>query len=196
MSKAERTKKYIVEQTAPVFNRKGFSGTSMSDLISATGLSKGAIYGNFKSKDEVALAAFDYNMGQIFETISGMMSVHTSPLEKLKVFPAFYREIFKRKYFKLGCPIVNTAPEADDTHDQMKAKVNGVISKWDDTITKLVEEGKERNEIKPSTDAAQIAAILITQIEGGIMIAKSTGDLRYMNMALDQIDQLIEEISI
>ncbi len=55
-SKAERTRKFIVERTAPIFNMKGYSGTSLTDLTAATGLTKGSIYGNFENKDDVAIA--------------------------------------------------------------------------------------------------------------------------------------------
>ena len=58
-SKSSRTKQFIIEKTAPVFNAKGYAGTSINDLMIATGLTKGNIYGNFENKDEVALAAFD-----------------------------------------------------------------------------------------------------------------------------------------
>ena len=59
MSKAEKTRQFIIEKTAPIFNKKGFAGTSLSDMTEATGLTKGSIYGNFADKDEVAMAAFD-----------------------------------------------------------------------------------------------------------------------------------------
>ncbi len=65
MSKAERTRQFIVEKTAPLFNAKGYAGTSLSDMTDATGLTKGSIYGNFANKDEVALAVFDHNWGRV-----------------------------------------------------------------------------------------------------------------------------------
>ena len=65
MSKADRTKQYIIEKTACIFNTKGYAGTSINDLIAATGLTKGSIYGNFENKDQVALAAFDYNFERL-----------------------------------------------------------------------------------------------------------------------------------
>src|ERR1700722_8888899 len=65
ISKAERTRQFIIEKTAPIFNKKGYAGTSLSDITAATGLTKGSIYGNFADKDEVALAAFDYNIGKL-----------------------------------------------------------------------------------------------------------------------------------
>jgi AcrR family transcriptional regulator len=52
LSKAGRTRQFIIETTAPIFNTKGYEGTSMSTLTEATGLTKGSIYGNFENKEE------------------------------------------------------------------------------------------------------------------------------------------------
>ena len=57
MSKAQETKTRIIEQAATLFNQQGYSGTSVSDLMRATGLQKGGIYNHFVSKDELALEA-------------------------------------------------------------------------------------------------------------------------------------------
>ena len=67
MSKAARTKQFIIEKTAPIFNMKGYSGTSINDITDATGLTKGSIYGNFANKDEVALAAFRFNVKKLHD---------------------------------------------------------------------------------------------------------------------------------
>ena len=58
--KGEQTRQRIVERAAPVFNQRGYAGTSLAELIAATGLEKGGIYNHFASKDELALAAFDH----------------------------------------------------------------------------------------------------------------------------------------
>ena len=65
MTKAERTRQFIIETTAPIFNSKGYEGTSISDITAATGLTKGSVYGNFKDKNELAAAVFDYNLEKI-----------------------------------------------------------------------------------------------------------------------------------
>ena len=62
MSKAEKTRAFIIEKSAPVFNIKGYAGTSLNDLMLATGLTKGSIYGNFKDKDDVALSVYRYSV--------------------------------------------------------------------------------------------------------------------------------------
>src|SRR3978361_1704088 len=92
MGKAERTREYIVEKTAPVFNRKGYAGTSMSDLTEATGLTKGAIYGNFENKDEVALAAFDYNLQRMVQRVRQLQTDDATALGKLNAYINVYRK--------------------------------------------------------------------------------------------------------
>src|SRR5471030_1896166 len=120
MGKADRTREYIVEKTAPIFNRKGYSGTSMSDLTETTGLTKGAIYGNFENKDEVALAAFDYNLAHLVSQVKALQSKQTSALGKLQAFITLYKMGVHRQFLVNGCPIINTGVEADDTHPQLK----------------------------------------------------------------------------
>jgi len=61
MTKAESTRLFIIERIAPVFNKKGYHGTSLADITEATGLTKGSIYGNFANKEEVAIAVYEYN---------------------------------------------------------------------------------------------------------------------------------------
>jgi AcrR family transcriptional regulator len=63
MSKAEKTKQFIIEKTASLFNTKGYTSTSLSDITKATGLTKGSIYGNFENRDKVALEVYQFNAG-------------------------------------------------------------------------------------------------------------------------------------
>jgi len=60
MSKGQRTRERIVAEAASLFNQRGFDGSSMSELMEATGLEKGGIYRHFSSKEELAAEAFDY----------------------------------------------------------------------------------------------------------------------------------------
>lgn len=194
MSKAEKTRQFIIEQTAPIFNKKGYAGTSMADLTEATGLTKGAIYGNFENKDEVALAAFQYNMEVIYRGIGKVIETRTSQLEKLQAFPDFYRSTGPMKLMEYGCPIANTATEADDTHPSLRQAVNKAIEKWDTSIQKLVKKGIEAGEIKTSADPASVASLLMSLIEGGVLLSKSTGNTLYLKRALDQADHLLQSI--
>ena len=70
LTKGERTRQFIIESATPVFNRKGYVGTSMSDITKATGLTKGAIYGNFENKEELALEAFNFSFRRVVKGLN------------------------------------------------------------------------------------------------------------------------------
>src|ERR1700678_3201276 len=60
MRKGEKTRQELIRKSAPIFNKKGYDGTALSDLMRATGLEKGGIYRHFESKQELAEDAFDH----------------------------------------------------------------------------------------------------------------------------------------
>ena len=92
MKKSEKTRQFIVEKAAALFNTKGFYGTSMADIMEVTGLTKGGIYGNFKTdgadkkgvKEEIALAAFEHAVEVVKRTVGLRTRVIEDSLDKLK----------------------------------------------------------------------------------------------------------------
>jgi AcrR family transcriptional regulator len=191
MGKAERTREFIVEKTAPVFNRKGYAGTSMSDLTETTGLTKGAIYGNFENKDEVALAAFDYNIARMRQRVKDMQSKDTTALSKLEAYISIYRNGLFNPTLSAGCPIVNTGIEADDTHPELKKKVSEAVSSWHRSISAIIHQGIRSGEFKEEVDVAAFASLMIAMIEGGITVSKISGDTSYITQSINQLERLI-----
>ncbi|MGZ3763575.1 MAG: TetR/AcrR family transcriptional regulator [Mucilaginibacter sp.] len=191
MGKAERTRKFIIEKTAPIFNRKGYAGTSMTDMTESTGLTKGAIYGNFEDKDEVALAAFDYNLLQMVEQVRELQSAHPSALGKLQAFISVYRHGLSRPSLSAGCPIVNTGVDADDTHPQLNNRVTEALSSWHRSISAIIHQGIRSGEFKENVDVPAFASLMIAMIEGGITVSKISGDTSYLTQSLDHLEGLI-----
>ncbi|MDR3715703.1 MAG: TetR/AcrR family transcriptional regulator [Puia sp.] len=192
MSKADQTRAFIIEKTAPVFNMKGYAGTSLTDMTGATGLTKGSIYGNFASKDEVALAAFDYNLQKVSNIFSAEMSGLHSAKEKLMVYARVYNDFLKLPFPVGGCPILNTAIEADDTHSLLKKKASDAILSWKNRIMRLIQSGMENGEFRRDNDPEQVALTMIAMIEGGIMITKLTGKLNYRTAIMRSVGDLID----
>jgi len=181
MSKAEKTREFIIEKAAPVFNMKGYAGTSMSDLTEATGLTKGAIYGNFENKDAVALAVYDYNYGLTNSAAEAAVSQHTSCIGKLHAMAEFYTDYFKTVVTRGGCPVLNTAVEADDSHPELKARAASSIRNWIAVIERIIEKGIRNGEIKPDANASEFAIAFVAMIEGGIMMSKVTSDRKMLD---------------
>jgi TetR/AcrR family transcriptional regulator, transcriptional repressor for nem operon len=194
MSKSERTRQFIVEQTAPIFNEKGYAGTSITDLTNATRLTKGSIYGNFDNKDEVALAAFDYNFGRVTSYLKERILAKENSIERLLVYPNVYRDFLKIPFLKTGCPLLNTSTEADDTHPRLKERAANALAFWKASLQKHVERGIERGEIKKGTNPAEVALIMMALIEGAVMMAKVTGKPNDLKITMDFLQRFILQL--
>lgn len=194
ISKSERTRQFIVEQTAPVFNEKGYAGTSLTDLTHATGLTKGSIYGNFENKDEVALAAFDYNFNRVTQYIKDRILATDNSIERLLVYPKVYRDFLEIPFLKPGCPILNTSTEADDTHPQLRQRASNALAFWKTSVENQIKRGIKRGEIKSKTNPTQVAVVLMFLIEGAVMQAKVTGKATELRLAMDFLEKLILEL--
>jgi TetR/AcrR family transcriptional repressor of nem operon len=192
--KAERTKQYIVEKTAPIFNMKGYAGTSLNDMIGATGLTKGSIYGNFVNKDDVALAAFDFNLNQVEQVIRNEMSRRSTYREKLLAYTKVYENFLEFPFPKGGCPILNTAVEADDTHPELRERAREAIINWKNAITKLIQKGIGNNEFRTDVEPEEVALTIIATIEGAMMITKLTGKLNYRSVMMKSVDKMINDL--
>ena len=195
MPKAEETKAWIIEKTAPVFNRKGFTGTTLSDMEEATGLTKGSIYNNFVNKDEVALAVFDYNLAMVNNLVSAEMSKHTTAKGQLLAYVNVYgNDVLKRPFPKGGCPVLNTAVESDDTHPELRKKASAAITAWKNKIVSLIEKGKKDKEFRHSVNAEEVALTMVATIEGGIMVSKVTGRLNYLKTVMKSVEKMILDL--
>jgi AcrR family transcriptional regulator len=192
MSKADKTKEYIIEKTASIFNTKGYAGTSLNDMSDATGLTKGSIYGNFKNKDDVALEAFKYNFSIMSNLFSSEMEKRKTYREKLFVYPDVIGNFTDSKLPQGGCPVLNTAVESDDTHPLLKQQTVFAFNRWKDKIINLLKDGIASNEFNANIHPEQVALTILALLEGGIMIRKLTDNQEYILYIMNSLHDYIE----
>ena len=194
MNKAEKTRQFIIEKAAPVFNMKGYAGTSLSDMTEATGLTKGSIYGNFADKDEVALACFDYSQKMVQDVIRKEMEQYPSYRDKLLVYVEVYSNTGKYPLPAGGCPVLNTTVDSDDTHPGLRARVGAALIQWKERMTSIIEGGKTTGEFKATVNAEQTALTIIALLEGLIVVAKATGKPAYAKSVINSLETLIRNL--
>ncbi len=192
MKKSENTKEYILEKIRPVFNKNGYSGTSLSAITEATGLTKGAIYGNFKNKEELALASFNYNVNFILQKIKTIMVNIKSPLVRLYALTNFYREYYLQNINFGGCPILNVGVDANHTNPKLFKRVKTVYTELIKGITKIITDGQEYDEIKKNINAKIYSARIVSQIEGAVFTSTMLKDDTYLIDMMNHLDKMIK----
>jgi len=192
MSKAERTRQFIIETAAPIFNKKGIAGTAISDIMEATHLAKGGVYGNFENKDEICLEVFNYLTKSLSEAINRSIAGKTTAKEKLFALVNFYKDrLFKSN--SGGCPILNFATEADDTNPVIKNRVKEAIETSQNRIADIIKAGIANGEFKETFDAETFSVKAFTMIEGAIMISRVQGSNHHMVLITDLLKAEIEQ---
>lgn len=187
MTKAEKTKALIIEKAAPLFNKRGYAGTSLSDLSEATGLTKGSIYGNFDNKDEVAVAVYLYQIERLNQRFHDYLAPERSMIRKLVKLTDYYRENWKAICDRGGCPMLNAAVEADDNLPALKKHVQQSIRNWATLLARVIEKGIEKSEIRSGVMPVEAAYTIISLLEGGMLLSKIMNDRRHIDQALERI---------
>ncbi len=191
MGKAVETTNFIIEKVAPIFNKMGYAGTSLSDITKATGLTKGAIYGNFRDKEALALAAFNYNLRRVMGRIEQQMNKHSSPVEKLGAILKFYAQYFEYVKDFGGCPVVNIGVDANYSNPALLERVQRVVAKLQRNIAMIVEAGVAAGEIKVGVNPELIGRRFFLTLEGAIFLSMTMNDPIYLADAVEQLEEMI-----
>ncbi|HWC95648.1 MAG TPA: TetR/AcrR family transcriptional regulator [Candidatus Sulfopaludibacter sp.] len=170
MTKGEQTRQRIVEAAAPIFNQRGYEGSSLTDLMAATGLQKGGIYRHFSSKEELAAEVFDYTWNLAWETRTHDLDRAGSGIEKLKLLIANFVE--RRSKVEGGCPVLNTAVDADDGNAVLRERVAKALRSWSLRLQAIVKEAVARGETQAGVDPKNVATLVIASLEGGLMMSR------------------------
>src|SRR5262245_6135116 len=170
MTKGELTRKRIVEAAAPIFNQHGYEGSSLNALMEATGLKKGGIYRHFASKEELAAEAFDYAWEAVWNARLLNVDDKSTAIGKLKQLIANFVE--RRSAVPGGCPVLNSAVDADDGNPALRARVAKALRTWMSRLENYVEEAQKNREAKAGLDAKGVATLIVASLEGALMMSR------------------------
>lgn len=190
MSKGDETRQKIIAKAAELFNQRGLEGTSMADLMEATGLEKGGIYRHFPSKEAVAAEAFDYAWEEAFqERVRDLDSIPGS-VDRLKHLIANFVE--RRSTIPGGCPLLNTAVESDDGNPILRERARQALGKWQNLLTSVINEGIQRREIRSGVDPNRLAMLVISTLEGALMISRLERNRDALLAARSHLDDYLD----
>ena len=197
--KAEDTTRYIIDKVAPIFNKQGYHGTSMKDITMATGLTKGAIYGNFKNKEELAIAAFNSSVRKVTSSINEIMKECDNSIEKLYAITSFYSNYSQKTKGFGGCVILNKGLNTSFQQKALSSRVKEVVSKLTQVIARIIEEGfkprKAKGSIKEQVKPQQTAGRIYGMLNGGVYMSGILNDQKYLQDIIVQVEKIIKDIS-
>jgi AcrR family transcriptional regulator len=191
MSKGEQTKQMIIEQAAPIFNKKGIAATAMSDIMDATKLSKGSLYVHFDNKDVLAEAVVDYSMDFLKQNIMASINRVTHPKEKLFAYLDAYCDPLN-PVVAGGCPMMNFGVEADDQNEVVREKVAERVNNSQQLLMDIIAKGIRQGVFKADWNYKEFATMMFAMIEGGVLISRTTKKRDKMAIINRNLKKMIE----
>lgn len=186
MSKAERTRQFIIEQAAPIFNQKGIAGTTIDDILAATKMAKGGLYGHFKSKDEIAAVMVDYLLTKLTDNVGLVMAKEKTAIKKLLAVIDIYKDPIN-SYITGGCPVLNFGVECDDTNQDIKQKIKAIIEGGQQGFISVIKQGVADKELSLEINAEEFALKIFAMLEGGMVMSRVTGNTKYMHTLIKML---------
>ena len=195
LTKAERTKQFILETAAPIFNQKGISGANIDDVLAATKLTKGCLYGHFEGKEDLALQVVDFMLKTNGEKMLSTISKGKTAKAKVFAFLDFYKDPLNT-YLKGGCPIFNVAVESDDHFPAIKEKIAGVIRRGQEIFVGVLKQGINDGEFSDELDPAVYAFKAVAAVEGAVIMCRSMNTAKPMASLLKNLKAELESYEI
>lgn len=191
MRKGERTRHMILQKASALFNQKGYVASSMVDVMNETGLERGGLYNHFTSKDELAVQAFDHAVEAIIAIFQEALSQEKNAINRLIRVLRVFSGLYNNKPIPGGCPIMNVAIETDTVHAELKEKARAAMEDLRQTICNVITKGIERGEVNPDVQPDAMATILISSLEGALMLSRLYEDQTYMEQMITYLEGFI-----
>jgi len=191
MTKGQETKQEIVRKAAPLFNQKGYAGTSLSDLMDATGLQKGGIYRHFSGKEELATEAFDYSWQKaVTGRLEGVENLPDS-VDRLKKMVDNFVDM-RAGLVPGGCPLMNTAIEADDGNTVLRNRARKALQGWITRLSRIAVDGIHKHEIDTRIKPRKLSEWIIGSLEGALLISRLQKDSEPLDNARRNLHEYLE----
>jgi TetR/AcrR family transcriptional repressor of nem operon len=192
MRNGEQTRENIVRQAAGLFNRQGYAGASMSDIMAATGLQKGGIYRHFESKEALALEAFDYAVDVMGRRFAEALAGRTDAIGRLRAVVEVFAALPEDPPVPGGCPMMNALVDSDDGNPRLRDRARRAMDGVRGLIARTVREGIARGEVRPGVDGDAVATVLVATMEGAVALSQAYGDPAHARRAREHLEWYLE----
>lgn len=194
MGRGEATRERIIERAAGLFNRHGVAGSSVADVMAATGLQKGGIYRHFESKEALALEAFDFAVGEMTEEFRRALAGKRGAVERIEAMIRVYSRVVVAPPVPGGCPLLNAAVEQADAGGPLQERVREAMTGFLALVRGTVRRGQADGEIRPDVDADAVASFVVAAIEGGVLLSRLYEDRAYMSHVAGHLSRHLDAL--
>jgi len=189
-----KSKEKIIRAASDLFHKNGYQTTTVDEIVESTGVTKSNLYYHFRSKEELALETLYMRMKQ-FESeviLSTLGEISLSPKKRLQQFYDRVANFHSSLECKYGCPFGNLAIEMSDVSEKFRNLLSAFFRNWEKAIEICIDEGSREGEFRRDINPKLAAQLILSQVEGAIMMVKTHKTLEPLNAGAEAVLKLLE----
>ena len=178
------TRERIVRAAAELIAERGPAATSLDDVRAATAASKSQLYHYFGDKRGLVEAVVDYQC-------AGVLGFQAQALASVSNWDDLerWRELMvagvESRGARGGCPIGTLASALADTDEGLRTNLNDAFRAWSDAIRGALLRLRDSGLLVDDANLDRLTTIMLSAIEGGLLLAKTSRDPGALRIALD-----------
>ncbi len=194
-TKGMQTRQDIITKSLQVFSVKGYFNTSINDILSVTGLTKGGLYGHFRSKEDIWYAVYDRAVMIWRDIVLKDAEEITDPLERVeKIIERDMKNYLGADVFDGGCFFFNMLVELSGQSSTMASSILKGYIKFSGLIRDWLKEADQKGMLKDGLDLDEIAHFIVTSLNGAAPLYAATRDSRVWKQTISQLHYYISQL--
>jgi AcrR family transcriptional regulator len=158
------TRRRILDVAAQAFADRGYAGTSLSDVLKASGVTKGGFYFHFPSKEALALATLRYKQEQWAGAVLAAVLRHPRAVDQLEAMVEALCDLHEHDQ---SCRAVNRlCTELGDEHPELRPQLGTQLTTWVDMVAAVVRKGQEEGDLRPDVEPLVVAEVAVESFIG------------------------------
>jgi TetR/AcrR family transcriptional repressor of nem operon len=189
----ERTRELLLQAAFQEIYRSGYRSADLDAILAVAGVTKGALYYHFDSKEALGYAVVDEIIASnLHQKWVRPLRNATNPIDVL--VRIIRSESLKRKDIQLGCPLLNLSQEMSGLDEGFRRRTARVYREWHDAMAEALREGQKRRVVRNDIDASEAATFLMAAWEGYVVLGKNSQDPRMMKSGQRSVCGHIESL--
>jgi TetR/AcrR family transcriptional repressor of nem operon len=182
----ERTRERLLQAASREIYIAGFQSASLDKILAAAGVTKGALYYHFDSKEALGYAVVEEVIGP------DLRGKWLRPLQRGKdpidaLIGIVQSESVRPEDVRGGCPLNNLAQEMSPLDEGFRKRLARVFHAWREGVATALREGQTRGRVRRDAEPAEAAGLLIAMLEGYVSLAKNAQDAKVMKAGIRNI---------
>lgn len=188
------TRLRIVNAAADLIYTHGVDRTSLDEVMAASGVSKSQLYHYFTDKNALVLEVIAFQTKRVFAA----QQPHLDALDSFEALRSWRDVIVQlnEEVHARGCPLGSLANELANDSESARKSLASSFGAWTDCIEHGLAKMRARGELAPSADPHELAIALLSAVQGGLLLAKTTQASHPLKIAIDMaIDHVARHMS-